>query len=241
MKSNQSEVFYNSKQQKNNAEALLPSSNQVRHISKSYGDKLDENPIRGVGVGGGISYFERNRGSNSNEKQLQDSLKLIRNNSSSSANSVNNSNNNKPVVRPIGAGGRDLVNSCSSSSSTSSVASSNDDDTRVQTEEKLKKREAKEIGTLIDQLTMTLKAVSRIQNTSVDSEVDEVVKDNEDVIEEVEESVELKNMESRSQAKRASYEQQQQQVSPKRDVRINSSDGKIKLWLKFCIYNITIK
>lgn len=136
VKSNQSEVFYNSK--KSYQSELLPSNLQAKKISKSYGDKLDESPM-GFGDQRNNSAINNNNGNN---KQLQDSLKIFRNNSSSAINSASKLAAQKSALsRP--SANNESDNSGSSSSSMSSVASSNDDDARAgpsKTEEKLKKR-----------------------------------------------------------------------------------------------------
>lgn len=128
LKSNQSEVFYISKNAANNQ--LLPSSNQ-KHISKSYGDELN-------GRNNNNSPASRFKDS---ESALQDSLKIFRQN----ANLPSSQQHQKPQSSKINGSERNAQHfkqeSSSSSSSMSSVASSNEDEQKDdKIKEKIKRR-----------------------------------------------------------------------------------------------------
>ena len=127
LKSNQSEVFYISKNAANNQ--LLPSSNQ-KHISKSYGDELN-----GRNNNSPASRFK------DSESALQDSLKIFRQN----ANLPSSQQQQKPQSSKINGIERNAQQfkqeSSSSSSSMSSVASSNEDEQKDdKIKEKIKRR-----------------------------------------------------------------------------------------------------
>ena len=128
LKSNQSEVFYISKNAASNQ--LLPSSNQ-KHISKSYGDELNSRNNNSP-----ASRFK------DNESALQDSLKIFRQNANLPS---SQHQQQKPQSSKINGSERNAQQfkheSSSSSSSMSSVASSNEDEQKDdKIKEKIKRR-----------------------------------------------------------------------------------------------------